>query len=75
MLRGEGMEVLSRKYAISVSELSQWRNSFISNVEAGFKRDPEQSKLQNAERLIGQLQLELELTKKKNSLIRNLNGK
>lgn len=75
LLRGEDIELLSRKYEITVSDLSQWRNSFISNGEHGFKRDPEQSKLQKAERLIGQLQLELELTKKKNELTRKRNGK
>ena len=75
MLRGEDIELLSRKNEITVSELSQMRNSFMSNGENGFKRNPEQTKLQKAERLIGQLQMELELTKKKNELIRKRNGK
>lgn len=75
LLRGEDIELLSRKHEVTVSELSQWRNCFISSGENGFKRSPEDSKLQKAERLIGQLQMELELTKKKNELIRKRNGK
>lgn len=75
LLRGEDIEFLSRKHEVTISEISQWRDLFISNGENGFKRDPEQSKLQKAERLIGQLQMELELTKKKNEWVRKRNGK
>lgn len=70
LLRGEDMELLSRKYEVTMSDISQWRDIFLSNGENGFKRSPENSKLHKAERLIGQLQMELELTKKKNELIK-----
>ena len=70
LLRGEDMEMLSRKYEVTMSDISQWRDIFLSNGENGFKRSPENSKLHKAERLIGQLQMELELTKKKNELIK-----
>ncbi|MFW6225236.1 MAG: hypothetical protein ACOC4B_03130 [Bacteroidota bacterium] len=59
------MEVLSRKYEVTVSDISEWRNIFLNNGENGFKCSPENSKLHKAERLIGQLQMELELTKKR----------
>ena len=75
LLRGEDIELLSRKYEVTVSDISQWRDVFLSNGENGFKRSPESSKLQKAERLIGQLQMELELTKKKNELIKKQNGR
>jgi len=48
-----------------VSDLSAWRNDFIRHGEHGFKRNPEQSKLLEAQRLIGQLQMEIELRKKR----------
>ena len=73
LLRGEDIELLSRKYEVTVSDISQWRDVFLSNGENGFKHSPENSKLHKAERLIGQLQMELELTKKKNELIKRRN--
>jgi transposase len=45
-----------------------------SRIE-GFKRKPDDSKLSAAERKIGQLQMELELTKKKNELTAKLKRK
>jgi hypothetical protein len=74
LLRGEDMEILSRKYEVTMSDISQWHDTFLSSGENGFKRSPESSKLHKAERLIGQLQMELELTKKKNELIKRRNG-
>lgn len=70
LLRGEEIELLSRKNEVSVSEISHWRETFLSGGENSFKRSPEDSKLNKAERLIGQLQMELEITKKKNELMR-----
>ena len=74
LLRGEDIETLSREYEVTVSGISQWRDTFLANGENGFKRSPESSKLHKAERLIGKLQMELELTKKKNELIKKRNG-
>lgn len=74
LLRGEKIEFLSRKYEVTVSDISQWRDAFLFNGGNGFKRSPESSKLHKAERLIGQLQMELELTKKKNELMRKRSG-
>lgn len=74
LLRGEDIEMLSRKYEVTVSDISQWRDTFLANGENGFKRSPESSKLHKAEWLIGKLQMELELTKKKNELIKKRNG-
>lgn len=75
LLRGEDIETLSRQHEVTVSEISKWRDTFLQSGENGFKRSPEGSKLNKAERLIGQLQMELELTKKKNELIKKRNGK
>ncbi len=75
LLRGSDIEVLSRRETITVSDLSSWRNEFIKNGEQGFKRNPEESKLLEAHRLIGQLQMELELRKKKSQLLTYLKNK
>ena len=72
LLQGEELELLSREYGVTIADLSDWRERFIQNGITGFKRKPEDSKLSAAERKIGQLQMELELTKKKNELIAKL---
>ena len=69
LLRGESAEELGRKYGITMAELSAWRDEFIENGIQGFKRNPEESKLAKAERRIGQLEMELDLVKKKNALV------
>ena len=51
------------------------RDQFIESGIEGFKRKPDDSKLSAAECKIGQLQMELELTKKKNELTAKLKRK
>lgn len=72
LLKGENLEELSRKYAVTMSEINAWRDEFIRNGTDGFKRNPEEAKLSRAERKIGQLEMELELVKKKNAIVERL---
>lgn len=72
LLRGADMEWLSREYGVSHSDISTWRDLFIENGITGLKPKPNDSRLSQAERKIGQLQMELELTKKKNELVAKL---
>lgn len=72
LLRGEDPELISREYGVTVSDIHLWRDQFIESGSDGFKRKPDDSKLIAAERKIGQLQMELELTKKKNELVSKL---
>ena len=72
LLRGEDIELISRKYGATLSDINHWRDQFIKNGIEGFKRKPDDSKLSAAERKIGQLQMGLELTKKKNELTAKL---
>ena len=37
MLRGEDLEILSRRYAVTAATLSDWRHAFLSGGEAGLK--------------------------------------
>lgn len=75
LLRGEDIETLSRKHQVPVSKISQWRDDFINGGKQGFKKDPEAAKLKQAERIIGKLQMELELRKKKDEVIKRLKGR
>lgn len=75
LLRGETAKELSRKHSITISEISGWRDEFVTNGKQGFKKDPEAAKLAHAERRIGQLEMEIELIKKKNELVARLKGK
>ena len=75
LLRGGDIEEVSRRESITVSDLSTWRTGFINHGEQGYKRKPEQSQLLEAQRLIGQLQMEIELRKKKSILLESLKSK
>jgi len=72
LLRGEDTELVSREYGVTLADINLWRDQFIESGADGFKRKPDDSKLIAAERKIGQLQMELELTKKKNELASKL---
>jgi len=65
LLRGKPIEEVSREYQVTVADLSEWRDAFIKNGEAGFKRRPENSKIAEYEQALGRLQMENELLKKK----------
>ena len=65
LLRGEDPELVSREYGVTLADINLWRDQFIESGADGFKRKPDDSKLIAAERKIGQLQMELELTKKR----------
>lgn len=72
LLRGESAEELSRRYGVTMADIAQWRDEFIENGTQGFKKDPDEAKLARAERRIGQLEMELDLVKKKNELVARL---
>lgn len=71
LLRGESAEMLSREHGATLSDISAWRNEFIENGTQGFKKNPEESSLARAERRIGQLEMELDLVKKRMRWLQN----
>lgn len=75
VLRGEDFELLSREYSVCIKDIHQWRNEFINNGSDGFKPKRDNDKLSRAERKIGQLEMEIELIKKKNELVERLKKK
>ena len=75
LLRGETLESLSRKYGVTMGEIDSWRNDFIENGRQGFKKDPNNSKLAEAQRKIGQLEIEIKKKKKKQLIVQRLKGR
>jgi transposase-like protein len=65
VLRGESMDEVSRAEQVTMADLSSWRDLFLSHGEQGLKRSPRGSKAAEYERVIGKLQMENELLKKK----------
>lgn len=66
LLRGESLEELSRNHKVAIHELNQWRETFVSSGESGFKTSPKTNKREaELERIIGRQQMEIELLKKK----------
>ena len=64
LLRGEGVEELSREYRVTAAELSQWCDDFIFAGTTGLKsrkRDPLEDKLKGAQRKVGDLTMRLEI--------------
>lgn len=74
LLRGKPIEEVSREYEVTISDLSQWRDVFIKNGEAGLKRRPEESRIAEYERALGRLQMENELLKKKENSLNSGRG-
>ena len=58
-----------------MGEIDSWRNDFIENGRQGFKKDPNNSKLAEAQRKIGQLEMEIEKKKKKQLIVQRLKGR
>ena len=71
LLRGEPIEEVARREGLGVHELAVWREIFIKHGMHGFKKNPEFSKLKEAQRVIGRLTMENELIKKKIAFTQN----
>lgn len=64
LLRGEGVEAVSRELAVPAHELEAWRRVFLESGQAGLKRrsgDPEERVLKQAQAKVGELAMRLEL--------------
>ncbi len=74
LLRGKPIEEVSREHQVTVADLTQWREVFLKQGEKGFKKSPENSKISEYERALGRLQMELELSKKKENFWQQMHG-
>lgn len=64
LLRGEGVEAVSRELEVPAHELEAWRRVFLESGQAGLKRrggDPEERALKQAQAKVGELAMQLEL--------------
>jgi len=72
LLRGESIDVLSRENCLPVSIITEWRDQFLEGGLSGFKRmSRQEGKLAESQKIIGKLQMELELYKKKMQFVRS----
>jgi len=76
LLRGESMDTVSRECAVTVEQLSQWREDFIAGGIAGLKgKTLEDVRIAALEKKIGQQAMEIELHEKKDQFMRTRNGR
>jgi len=65
LLRGEALDTLSRQTAVPIPRLEEWRAQALSGMEAALQMraadDPAQLRLDEANRRIGELSMEVEL--------------
>lgn len=75
LLRGESMDELCRIHQVTASQLNEWREIFINKGKDGFRKNPDDRRLRDAQAVIGKQAIELELYKKKMELIRQIKEK
>jgi len=76
LLRGEDLENLSRKYAVTAATLSAWRDSFLAGGEAGLKAREEEPVDENGRRMksvIAELAMTVELQRERIQRLENAN--
>ncbi len=64
LLRGESLEAVSREVRIEAHRLAAWRDEFLAAGTEGLKarpRAPDERRLADAERKVGELTIELEV--------------
>lgn len=68
LLRGESLDDLSRELKVEISRLEKWRDKGLHGLEVGLREregDPVQEALDDANRRIGELSMEVELLREK----------
>ena len=65
ILRGETLDEVSRDEGVLISDLNMWHERFLKAGIHGLKNSPCEAKEAAYERVIGKLQMEIELLKKK----------
>lgn len=65
LLRGEALDMLSRQTAVPIPRLEEWRTQALGGIEVALQiranDDPTQQRLDEANRRIGELSMEVEL--------------
>jgi hypothetical protein len=78
LLRGEPVDALSRELSVPIYKLEQWRDRALVGIDAGLKErenDPVSRQLDEANRRIGELTMEVEILRKERQAKRPLVGR
>ena len=78
LLRGEPVDTVSREVSVPIYKLEQWRDRALAGIDAGLKErenDPLEKQLDEANRRIGELVMEVEILQKQRRAKRPLVGR
>ena len=78
LLRNEPVDDISREVAVPIYKLEQWRDRALAGIDAGLKErenDPVSAQLDDANRRIGELVMEIEILRKERQAKRPLVGR
>jgi transposase len=78
LLRGEPVDAISREVSVPIYKLERWRDRALAGIEAGLKErenDPLEKQLDEANRRIGELVMEVEILRKERQARRPLAGR
>ena len=78
LLRGESVDALSRELAVLIFRLEEWRDRALTGIDVGLKErenDPIEQQLNDANRRIGELVMEVEILRKERQVKRPLVGR
>lgn len=78
LLRGESVDALSRELAVPIYRLEEWRDRALAGIDVGLKErenDPVEQQLNDANRRIGELVMEVEILRKERQAKRPLVGR
>jgi len=67
LLRGESIDALSREFGVEIYRLEHWRERALAGLDAGLKEsqsNPVETKLDEANRRIGELTMEIEILRR-----------
>jgi hypothetical protein len=75
LLRGEPVDAISREVSAPIYKIERWRDLALAGIEAGLKErenDPLEKQLDEANRRIGELVMEVEILRKERQARRPL---
>lgn len=78
LLRGEPVDTVSREVSVPIYKLEQWRDRALAGIDVGLKErenDPLEKQLDEANRRIGELVMEVEILQKQRRAKRPLVGR
>jgi transposase len=78
LLRGEPVDTVSREVSVPIYKLERWRDRALAGIDAGLKEresDPLERQLDEANRRIGELMMEVEILRKERQAKRPLVGR